>query len=78
MAILWDFLNILTRFLPIVRVWKGSIVGIDMFCLKCSLFPICLPPRCIVENRVILGRKIKVVGRVFGASGHQNRPNIII
>ena len=30
-AILWDFLNTLTMFLPIVRVWIGSIVGIYIF-----------------------------------------------
>ena len=41
-AILWDFFNTLTMFLPIVRVWIGSIVGIYIF--KFSVFeknPIC-------------------------------------
>ena len=33
-AILWDFFNTLTMFLPIVRVWIGSIVGIYMFKFK--------------------------------------------
>ena len=57
-AILWDFLYTLTMFLPIVRVWIGSIVGISIF--KFNVFIVSrfvLPPRCIVENRVIMGRK---------------------
>ena len=37
-AILWDFLNTLTMFLPIVRVWIGSIVGICIFKFKVFIF----------------------------------------
>ena len=66
-AILWDFLNTLTMFLPIVRVWIGSIVGI--YICKFKVFKkirFVLPPRCIVENRVILGRKNESCGNGLG------------
>ena len=33
-AILWDFFNTLTMFLPIVRVWMGSILGIYILKFK--------------------------------------------
>ena len=62
-AILWDFLNTLTMSLPIARVWIGSIVGIYIFKFKVfKIFRFALPPRCIVENRVILGRKNESCG----------------
>ena len=66
-AILWDFFNTLTMFLPIVRVWIGSIVGIYICKFKVfRIFPICFAPRCIVENRVIMGRKNESCGNGLG------------
>ena len=57
-------------FLPIVRVWIGSIVGIYIFKFNVfDFFPLCFAPRCIVENRVIMGRKMKVVGMVWECFG---------
>ena len=69
-AILWDFLNTLTRFLPIVRVWIGSIVGIYMFKFKVFKFSDVF---CHLGVLLKIGSfwvgKMKVVGMVWECFG---------
>ena len=81
-AILWDFFNRLTMFLPIVRVWIGSIVGIYIFKFKVfKSFRFVLPLGVLLKIGSFWVGKMKVVGMVwecFGTLGHQNRPKIII
>ena len=69
-AILWDFLNTLTMFLPIVRVWIGSIVGIYMFKLKVfKMFRFVLPLGVLLNIGSFWVGKMKVVGMVWECFG---------
>ena len=66
-AILWNFVNTLTMFLPIVRVWIGSIVGIYIFKFNVLiLFSDLFCPLCIVEHRGVMGRKNESCGNGLG------------
>ena len=69
-AILWDFFNTLTMFLPIVRVWIGSIVGIYIFKFKVfSIFRFACPLGVLLKIGSLLVGKMKVVGMVWECFG---------
>ena len=69
-AILWDFFNTLTTFLPIVRVWIGSMVGIYMFKFKFSFFSnLFCPLGVLLKIGSFWVGKMKVVGIVWECFG---------
>ena len=69
-AILWDFLNTLTMFLPIVRVWIGSIVGIYIFKFKLfKTFRFVLPLGVLLKIGLFCIGKMKVMGMVWECLG---------
>ena len=69
-AILWHFLNTLTMFLPIVRVWIGSIAGIYIFKFKVfKIFRFVLPLGVLLKIGSFWVGKMKVVGMVWECFG---------